>query len=80
MAIINPLITAPFDHNTDFTELADNCERFCEAIARLLISNTLAPDTARTMSDLLAELTGYFAERLKAPRWLTTETGVEWIN
>jgi len=32
------------------------------------------------MSDLLAELTGYFAERLKAPRWLTTETGVEWIN
>ncbi|WP_415114616.1 hypothetical protein [Leclercia tamurae] len=46
----------------------------------MLISNTLAPDTARTMSDLLAELTGYFAERLKAPRWLTTETGVEWIN
>jgi len=29
MATINPLITAPFDHNTDFTELADNCERFC---------------------------------------------------
>lgn len=145
MATINPLITAPFDHNTDFTELADNCERFCEAmlceedptmkialcgrlaaclallkptlhepiprdleayltvdslplhqpefapesdalcgyceaITRLLISNTLAPDTARTMSDLLAELTGYFAERLKAPRWLTTDAGVEWIN
>jgi len=32
MATINPLITAPFDHNTDFTELADNCERFCEAL------------------------------------------------
>jgi len=32
------------------------------------------------MSDLLAELTGYFAERLKAPRWLATEAGVEWIN
>jgi len=32
------------------------------------------------MSDLLAELTGYFNEGLKAPVWLATETGVEWIN
>ncbi|MCU6668775.1 hypothetical protein M8013_08435 [Enterobacteriaceae bacterium H4N4] len=28
----HPLITAPSDHHTDFTELADNCERFCEAM------------------------------------------------
>lgn len=141
----HPLITAPFDHHTDFTELADNCERFCEAmleeedlavrtalcgrlatclallkptlhdpipqhleayltvnilptlqptfdpetdalcsyceaITQLLISNALAPDTARVLRDLLAELTGYFADRLKAPRWLETEAGVEWIN
>lgn len=145
MATINPLISTPFDHNTDFTELADNCERFCEAlleeedpaiktalcgrlaaclallkptlndpippyletyltvdtpltrqpecapeidalcrycevITQLLISNALAPDTARVMRDLLSELTGYFADRLKAPRWLETEAGVEWIN
>jgi len=45
-----------------------------------LISNALAPDTARVLRDLLAELTGYFAERLKAPRGLETEAGVEWIN
>ena len=26
------LFTTPFDHNTDFTELADTCERFVEAL------------------------------------------------
>ncbi|MFY9994974.1 MAG: hypothetical protein WAK61_08275 [Leclercia sp.] len=45
-----------------------------------MISNALAPDTARVLRDLLAELTAYFADRLKAPCWLETEAGVEWIN
>lgn len=26
------LLTIPFNHNTDFTELADNCERFVEML------------------------------------------------
>jgi hypothetical protein len=26
------LFTTPFDHTTDFTELADNCERFVDAL------------------------------------------------
>jgi hypothetical protein len=27
------LLTSPFTHSTDFTELADNCERFAEVLA-----------------------------------------------
>jgi len=26
------LFTTPFDHTTDFTELADNCERFVDVL------------------------------------------------
>ncbi|HDR2792765.1 MULTISPECIES: hypothetical protein [Enterobacter] len=137
----NALFTTPFNHNTDFIDLADNCERFCEAlveetdparkmalcgrlatslallrpmllepvpeylqerltvdvfpdhapafttesdqlnryceeITQLLISGALAPESARVMGDLLFELTRYFADLLKAPRWLRTEAGV----
>ena len=32
MSLINSLITLPFNHATDFTELADNCERFTDAL------------------------------------------------
>lgn len=28
----HPLFTLPLTHNTDFTELADNCERFVDAL------------------------------------------------
>lgn len=135
------LLTTPFDHTTDFTDLADSCERFCEAmveetdparkialcgrlascltllrstlrepipdhlmdyltvdtlpanepafeleadqlcayceeITQLLISGALSPKSARIMSDLLFELTAYFADQLKAPRWLKTEAGI----
>ena len=141
MNISNALFTTPFDHNTDFIDLADNCERFCEAlvdetdparkmalcgrlatslallrpmllepvpehlrerltvdafpfirpqfapepdqqcryceeITQLLISGVLAPEAARVMGDLLFELTGYFADQLKEPRWLRTVAGV----
>ena len=27
-----PLLTTPFNHNTDFIELADNCERYAEVM------------------------------------------------
>ena len=33
MSLINSLITLPFNHATDFTELADNCERFTDALS-----------------------------------------------
>ncbi|WP_296244454.1 hypothetical protein [uncultured Enterobacter sp.] len=141
MTTSNALFTTPFSHNTDFTELADNCQRYCEAlveetdparkialcgrlastltllrpmlleplpehlqerltvdvfperepafhaesdqlcrycevITQLLMGGALAPESARVMGDLLYELTGYFADQLKAPRWLRTEAGV----
>ena len=141
MKTSNALLTTPFDHNTSFIDLADNCERFCDAmveetdpaiklalcgrlatclallrptllepipehlqerltvdvfpesepafrdesdqlcrycevITQLLIGGALAPQSARVMGDLLSELTGYFADQLKAPRWLRTEAGV----
>ncbi len=32
MTTSNALFTTPFGHNTDFTDLADNCQRYCEAL------------------------------------------------
>ncbi|TXU08236.1 hypothetical protein OQ483_14980 [Enterobacter bugandensis] len=29
---LHHLFTTPFDHHTDFTDLADSCERFCYAL------------------------------------------------
>jgi hypothetical protein len=29
---LHHLFTTPFDHHTDFTDLADHCERFCDAL------------------------------------------------
>ncbi len=129
------LFTSPFNHTTDFTELADNCERFaevlaecedpqqkmalygrlsaclallqptllepvpqglkasltveniptytpsfdpdsdqlcsyCQAITQLLMSNTLAPASESIFRELLYMLVAFFADILKAPRWL----------
>ena len=141
MTTSNALFTTPFDCNTDFIDLADNCQRYCEAlveetnparkialcgrlastfallhpmllepipehlqerltvdrfperepvfntesdqlcryceeITQLLMTGALTPGSARVMGDLLFELTGYFADQLKAPRWLRTEAGI----
>lgn len=135
------LFTLPFSYATDFTELADNCERFveglvechdpveklaicarlsaclallqptltepvpqhlqasltvetfptrfplfepepdqmgryCQLLTHLLMSKTLSDDMERVAGDLLQDLVGYFADTLKAPRWLKTEDGV----
>lgn len=129
------LFTTPFNHTTDFIELADNCERFaevlaecedpqqkmalcgrlsaclalleptlfepvpqalkasltvenipaytpsfepdsdqlcayCQAITQLLMSNTLAPASESIFRELLYTLVAFFADTLKAPRWL----------
>ncbi|MFH2246158.1 hypothetical protein ABK706_17345 [Enterobacter sichuanensis] len=132
--------TLPFNHTTDFTELADNCERFtdalvdceepapkmalygrlsaclnllqptllepvpehlkasltveelpsrlpvfapecdqlgryCQEITQLLMNGTLPRQSEIVMTDLLRELVSYFADTLKAPRWLQTDKG-----
>ncbi|WHP31493.1 hypothetical protein QMG90_00645 [Trabulsiella odontotermitis] len=135
------LFTVPFNHTTDFTELADNCERFadvliesddeaekmalcgrlsaclallhptlrepipdylkasltvddlpthtpafmpeidqlsvwCQSLTQLLMSGSLATTQVRVLGELLHELVCYFADTLKAPRWLNTEAGM----
>lgn len=131
------LFTLPFTHVTDFTELADHCERFahgiassddpqqkmalcgrlsaclallqpmlndpvpeylkasltvedipaqfpafepeatqlagyCQALSGLLIGGALAAETETIIAELLCELVDYFADTVKAPRWLKT--------
>lgn len=137
---IHSLLALPFSCSTDFTELADNCERFaevlvethepaeklalcgklssclnllrttlhepipahltesltveflpyipefapesdalcryCEELTRLLINGSLSTDQSRVMGDLLLDLVTFFAERLKAPRWIKTGQGI----
>ncbi|SFT80111.1 hypothetical protein SAMN05192562_102168 [Kosakonia arachidis] len=133
--LTHALFTTPFSHCTDFTELADNCERFAEALAecddpqqkmalcgrlsacltllqptlldpvpehlkasltvenvpgcfplfepeadqlcgycqtltQLLMSGTLAPKSESVVRDLLYRLVDFFADTMKAPRWL----------
>ncbi|HDR2862289.1 TPA: hypothetical protein QCK11_002268 [Enterobacter asburiae] len=135
------LFTAPFDHTTDFTELADNCARFvdvlvecddptqkmalcgrlsaclsllqptllepvpehlkagltvddlpldapvfapemdqlgryCQLLTQLLLARTLSASDERVAGDLLQDLTGFYGDTLKAPRWLRTTEGV----
>ncbi|MEX7569009.1 hypothetical protein [Enterobacter hormaechei] len=137
---IHPLFTVSFNHKTDCTELADNCERFsealvechdpvqkmalcgrlcaclallqptlmepvpeflkesltvdeiplhvpafeveadqvghyCQVLTQLIVSGSLTVEAERVISDLLYELVGYYAETLKAPRWLRTKEG-----
>ncbi|MBS1204728.1 MAG: hypothetical protein H6R25_1627 [Proteobacteria bacterium] len=133
--LTHALFTSPFSHSTDFIELADNCERFAEALAecddpqqkmalcgrlsacltllqptlldpvpehlkacltvehfpgrfpqfepeadqlcgycqtltQLLMSGTLAPEPESIVRDLLYRLVDFFADTMKAPRWL----------
>ena len=141
MYATHSLFTLPFNHGTEFIELADNCERFtealvesedperkmalcgrlsaclellqptlldpipeylkenltvedlpshtppfkpdatqlgryCQEITQLLMNGSLQPKSAIVMEDLLCELIDYFADTLKAPRWLKTESGL----
>lgn len=42
----------------------------------MLINGSLSTDQSRVMGDLLLELVTFFAERLKAPRWIKTGQGI----
>ncbi|HBY0567647.1 TPA: hypothetical protein MIO49_12145 [Klebsiella pneumoniae subsp. pneumoniae] len=84
------LLTVPFSAATDFTVLADYCDRFAEILiesddptlrlAQLLTGRVLLPKMERTLTGLLCELVWYFAADLKAPRWIRTADGVKFID
>ncbi|MCR1304882.1 MULTISPECIES: hypothetical protein [unclassified Enterobacter] len=38
----------------------------------MLIGRALPEEMARVIEDLLCELVGYYADTLKAPRWINT--------
>lgn len=67
----NALFTTPFDHNTDFIDLADNCERFCEALVeetdparKMALCGRLATSLALLRPMLLEPVPEYLQERL----------------
>ncbi len=141
----HPLLSALFSADTDFTVLADDCERFADALiesdslgqqraicyrlaeclkllyatvndpipphlvesltvdqipdttprfepesehlcgyclrlAQLLCNSTLTPEDEKYLAGLLFELVCYFADELRAPRFIRTATGVKPIN
>lgn len=54
----------------------DQMGRYCQLLTHLLMSKTLSDDMERVAGDLLQDLVGYFADTLKAPRWLKTDEGM----
>ncbi|MBB1202188.1 hypothetical protein EGM70_18075 [Enterobacteriaceae bacterium 89] len=54
----------------------DQLAEYCQTLTQLLMGSTLNPTSDRVLSDLLYELTRYFADTLRAPRWLSTPQGV----
>lgn len=43
---------------------------YCQALAGLLMGGALAAETETVIAELLCELVDYFADTVKAPRWL----------
>lgn len=62
-----------FDPDTD--QLCD----YCLALSELLNEVALPPEMEKALRGLLCELVWFFAEELKAPRWLRTPEGVKAI-
>lgn len=58
-----------------FEPECDQLARYCQEITQLLINGSLPRQTEIVLEDLLRELVGYFADTLKAPRWLKTSEG-----
>ena len=60
----------------EFTPDADLLCDYCLALAQVLLGRSLLPETETTLTGLLCDLVWYFADGLKAPRWIrTTMTG-----
>ena len=71
MTTSNALFTTPFDCNTDFIDLADNCQRYCEALVeeiepvrKLAFCGRLASTLALLRPMLLEPIPEHLQERL----------------
>ncbi|EED0624678.1 hypothetical protein [Escherichia coli] len=64
----------------EFTLDADLLCDYCLALAQVLAGRSLLPETEKTLTGLLCELVWYFADSLKAPRWIRTADGVQVID
>jgi len=52
---------------------------YSQALAQLLTERTLSPEKEAIFAGLLFELVVYFADELRAPRWIRTDDGVKFL-
>jgi len=55
------------------------CE-YCQVLVQLLTERAVLPEMEKILTGLLFELVSYFADELKAPRWIRTSDGVKFIE
>ena len=53
---------------------------YCLTLAQLLSKHTFTADEEKQLTGLLFELVCYFADELRAPRWIRTADGVKLID
>ncbi|TCL03503.1 hypothetical protein EZJ58_1576 [Sodalis ligni] len=53
---------------------------YTHALARLLTERTLSAEMEPILTGLLFDLVSYFADELRAPRWIRTADGVKFIE
>lgn len=63
-------------HSPTLEMEADLLAEYCQVLIQLMLSGSLAMKAELMIRDLLYQLVCYFAETLKAPRWLKTEHGI----
>ncbi|QWA11516.1 hypothetical protein GTU79_01430 [Sodalis ligni] len=68
-----PLTSPRFEPDSDLL-----CE-YCQVLVQLLTERAVSPQREKILTGLLFDLTSYFAEELKAPRWIRTADGVKFI-
>jgi hypothetical protein len=68
-----PMTSPRFEPDVDLL-----CE-YSQALARLLTERTISPEMDSTLAGLLFDLVVYFADELRAPRWIRTDDGVKFL-
>jgi len=63
-----------------FEPEADLLCGYSQALAQLLTERRLSPEMEPTLAGLLFDLVLYFADELRAPRWIRTDDGVKFIE
>jgi hypothetical protein len=53
---------------------------YSQVLAQLLTERTLSPEMESILAGLLFDLVVYFADELRAPRWIRTDDGVKFIE